>query len=699
MTEHQPYDTHEGQHGVKISYILKDQDRCVAASVGLMGWWAYKKRCARKKDFRLKKGLGAGNEALVRWNALTSDEQSVLIAAFGSPDAAYHPLDKYFEMDGEARAFYDNYRFDSDRQFLNEEQKKRYTLRASVLNALLLQKNARFTDHKKKGGSTRGVWVTLRRDVKYYEERCIQRYGYGHGLPSSDKLRQKLNEYTHNGTLNYACLIDGRAKNQNAQAATPEMIELWMAIYAGQKGYKPNHIEVARTYQNFLVGKTTIVNNETGELYSCYEECYRPVTARTILRYQSQWQNKIGSHLKRTGNIQQYKGIYIPPKSRKAPAYAGTIISVDDRQSSFEYGVGKRMWYYLGIDVGSQAITAWTWGDSKEGIILDFYKQMVANYHSWNTPLPYELEGEMSLNSSFINTFLANGAMFQRVRIEANNARGKIIERFFREIRYRYEKKIEGHRPRPFAKDEANQISGEKKIYLTKQEIITIGMQIIKAWNDELHPNQKLHPGMSRWDVFTEKQHPELENFPTNYAGILPHLGSETKTSMKAGRVLLQNELRWAAEDGQLLSGEKLVQVLRQIEGKEFTVRWLDKGMYGKGEVIKAFVYKDGKQVCELIGNEAQFAHGTLERTEQDKINYKLQDAYQKTVESYAKTIARGIDRVTVTETKERKTGGFVMPGLEIYEPPTEAAETLPPAKRATAQQHVPVISTIEDDY
>ena len=75
------------------------------------------------------------------------------------------------------------------------------------------------------------------------------------------------------------------------------------------------------------------------------------------------------------------------------------------------------------IDLGNEAFTCWVYGTSKEGIITDFYRQMVRNYAEWNLILPAELESEMSLNSSFVDTFLKEGNMFQYVRIEATQTR------------------------------------------------------------------------------------------------------------------------------------------------------------------------------------------------------------------------------------------------------------------------------------
>ena len=64
------------------------------------------------------------------------------------------------------------------------------------------------------------------------------------------------------------------------------------------------------------------------------------------------------------------------------------------------------MWFYLGVDLGSEAIVTWVYGTSKEGIILDFYRQMVRNYAMWGLPLPAEIECESNLNADYRDGFL-----------------------------------------------------------------------------------------------------------------------------------------------------------------------------------------------------------------------------------------------------------------------------------------------------
>ncbi|MDB5284057.1 MAG: hypothetical protein JWO06_3132, partial [Bacteroidota bacterium] len=83
-------------------------------------------------------------------------------------------------------------------------------------------------------------------------------------------------------------------------------------------------------------------------------------------------------------------GKYIPYGSMERPAYAGSIISVDDRQPPFKWGegAGNRMWFYMAQDLGSTAFTTWVYCDTKEVIIFLFYRQMFRNYAAWGLSLP-----------------------------------------------------------------------------------------------------------------------------------------------------------------------------------------------------------------------------------------------------------------------------------------------------------------------
>jgi hypothetical protein len=685
MAKNSPYQHYNNQIGVRISYILTDDDRNVAESVGLMGWWAYKKRCARKKDFRLKEGKGKGNEALVRWEAFDFEEQHVLIEAFGDPKVVAHPMEEYFNPDADALRFYTDFRFD-DGTHLKPEQIEIYTINASVLNAVVLLKNNRIAQRKMRGGKIKGIWESIISDVALFNNILKSKYnGKRHTLPNSTKLKQKLNEYKKTG---YASLVDGRNKNSNRQVVTAEMLQLWANIYAGQLPYKPNHKEVHAAYCQFLEGKVEIANTNTLKRYKPDPEVYNKVSVKTVFNHQNLWENKIGTHSKRSGDRQVYTGLYIPHHNLDLPECAGSILSIDDRQPKFKAKeTGKRIWFYNAIDIASGAFTCCVYGLEKKDIILKFYKQLVSNYATYQKKyginMPYELECESSLNSSFTDTFLQNGAMFQNVRIEANNARGKIIENRYRALSYEWEKKRFGYLSRPFAKDEANQASSEDTPLLPMNEIIDGCLRDIWAWNNSPHPNQELYPKKTRWQVFLHNQHKAIP--PTNWAGILPHIGECRESSMSAGIIRfkgVKRDTHMVGINGELALGDDLIKIMRQIEGCKVNVYFLEGD---KGEVLKALVYDmEGRMVCELMVDYT-YNRATLERTPEGELIRAKQSAYAATVQKFRKEVVSGIDKISIYDNTNfleqiENTNGeiFEMPGISHYKPSEGMADVLP---------------------
>lgn len=663
-----PYEIHENQIGVRLSYLISDADKRSPYSLGVMSYDAYKQRASRTPGFRLKEGRGKGNEALVSWKCLPPDWQSICREKLGNPEADYNPLQKYFQISPDAKAFYDTYQFEND-EYLTAKQRGQYTINASVMEAVIALKANRSAQRKSRGGNLKGLWDGLAADVVSFQDHLKQMGHIPHSLPSSTK-RLKM-RYDAFRKFSYESFVDGRNNNSNAQLVTPQMIELWQNIFAGQRNRKPTYIEVALRYQAFLEGTLEIINNNTAELFDPAADHYRPASESTIYNYQSAWAQRAGSHAVRSGDRQKFKSAYEPWHRLEQPKFAGSMISIDDRQPPFEYATGKRMWFYNAIDLGSEAFTCWVWGETKEGIILEFYREMVRLYNLWGMSLPHEMECEMSLNSTFADNLLQNGAMFQRVRIEANNARGKRIEAYYRSLRYDYEKDEEGWLARPFALAESNQKGSDKVPQLPKDEIVEIALRNIQKWNNTLHSNQDLHPGMTRWEVFMAKQHPELK--PTNWLGILPHIGYSQRSSMKLGRIILQGKHRVVGFDGEVALGERLIGILKRIEGKEVLVNWLDDH---EGQMLKAHVYDlAGNLICDLLG-DLGYSRSTLERTEDGDRNREIMSAYTATVQGYIKKTSKAIEPITILEKPKAEKPGFVMPGLRTYR--TERTENEP---------------------
>jgi hypothetical protein len=404
---------------------------------------------------------------------------------------------------------------------------------------------------------------------------------------------------------------------------------------------KPTATKVSRQYEGFLTDYVEVINNSTGEMYDPKE--FPKLSQATIKNYLAKWTSKVGTHTIRSGNRQVWMSKFRPYHDMIQPKFSNSIISVDDRQPPFEYAKGKRMWFYNAIDLGSEAFTTWVYGQNKEGIIIDFYQQMVRNYTEWGFNLPAELEGEMSLNSSFLNTFLQEGNMFQFTHIEANNARGKRIEAYYRPLRYDLEKEREGWLARPFALSEPNQ-SGAKPQPFVPYDLLAEGcLKDIETWNNMEHSKIK---GKTRWEVFTEMQNPDVK--PTNWRAFLPYLGFKTETSCNVGQIALNNKKYLIGENGKLAYSNRLTNLMDQIEGKELDVYWLDGN---DGEIMKALVYLRGTDrcVCEAVAKPAH-NKAQIERTPEDAANYTAMAKYVSSVDAYIKGQKNKVDRVTVID-------------------------------------------------
>ncbi len=652
------YDTYHNKIGVKLSYLLSDIDKCSDNSLAVISYVAYEKRVQRNPAFRLKKGLGKGNEVLISWEHIP-EWQAQCKARFGNPEVATNPLEKFYKQDAKTTRFFTDYRFDDDGAYLKPSQQKQYTVNANVMQAIIGLKSYRSLKRKSGNGSLAPLWQSLANDAYTFNDILKTKYNCQHTLGTSEKtIRTRYASFIKDGLVS---IIDGRNNNQNAQIVTPEMLSLWCNIYAGQRNYKPTYIEVSKAYDSFLDGTLDIMVNETAEAYNHTLPCYRPASEATVYAYQSAWESRVSTHALRSGDRQKFMGLYEPYHKLKMPEFAGSMISVDDRQPPFEYEKGKRLWFYMGVDVASGAITTWVYGNSKEGIVEEFYRQMVRNYTMLNKKIPYELECESSLNASYKETLLQNGAMFQSVRIEANNARGKFCERVWGQQRYGDEKKRAGWIGRPFAKNEANQRGPGKIEIIPKNVIIENCIEDIQNRNNALHPNQDLYPGLTRWDVFEDKQHPDLT--PTNWAGILPHIGHKTKTSMKVGRINLQGQACVVGFDNEVALGERLINVMKKIEGETVNVYWLDDN---HGNVLKAIVYDmQGTQICEVLSTLA-YQRSTLERTGNDAENRTIMSAYAATVLGYINRNAKKIERVTIVETPQPKSNRFSAAALGL---------------------------------
>lgn len=641
-----PYEYHNDQLGVQARFLFSGKN-AAHDSLNLIGERGLQKRIEKGYLHRLRPN-GPNTPMLVAWLTLPPTWQRLLIEAFGEPakQQGQRWFAKHYQRDTAALAFYLAYRLGDDKP-LPDAAIEEYTLNASVLNTVQrvyhnrsgLVRSMKGTPnamHNPVKGTVTTVWEIVAGECNRFRD--IQ----AHTLPSNPaRLRHKLREYKKGS---YQALIHGNWCNKSALKVDDQVIALLNAMFA-DVAEKPTATEVARRYDGFLDGYVEVINHESGELYA--PESFPKLSTATVTNYLAKWVNKVGTHTLRSGDRQKWLNRFKPAHQLKQPQYASSILSIDDRQPPFEYAKGKRVWFYNGIDLGSEAITVWVYGTTKEGIIDDFYRQLVRNYAGWGLSIPAELEGEMSLNSKFLDTFLQEGSLFQHVRIEANNARGKRIEAYYGQLRYGIEKSRVGWIARPFATSEPNQ-AGPKEVPLVPYEDIVAGCKLdIQTWNNMEHSKVK---GKTRWEVFMERQHPDLK--PINWRAFLPWLGNKTETSCRLGTIRLRGEQYLLGIDGKLAFSDRLIRLMDQIEGQDVDVYWLDGN---DGKMLKALVYLRGsdRYVCDAMLKPA-YTRARIEQTPEDEAARTDMSKYVASVQGFINQRKREIDRVTVIDNRPR---------------------------------------------
>jgi hypothetical protein len=592
---------------------------------------------------------GNGRYAVTLFDTLRADAQQ----AIGDPRQIKHVFEKHYRVDNEARRFFSQYQF-SNGYYLTADHQDKYIVNASVVRAIMDFKAALERERKHKGLNTRGIDEVLRGHAITFQKTLQIKHNCQHTLPESLKrFKSCLNAFEKQG---YVSLISGKHGNDNSRKVTDDVMALLESMFAKSTG-KPSYTGVSRQYNKFLNGQIEIVNNGTCEVYNPSE--FLELSEYTIYKYLTSWKSSVGTALIRTGDRQKYIA-KLPYSSLNKPTKAGSLLSIDDRQPPFVMPDGKRIWLYIGMDVASGACVCIVAAKTKEYLILKFYRELVRNYAAWGLCLPDGLEAESSLNSSFKETFLAEGVMFQNVRIEANNAQGKIIENFNGRMRYGIEKAEQNWNARPFARKESNQAGNHKVEAMEFKEIVQLCFQNYETWNNMPHDTE---PNTCRWDYFLERQHPDLK--PINYKAILPHLGYKKDSSCNRGEIKLNNGEYLLGENGEVCIGDQLISLMERVEGRSVIIYWIDDH---DGKVLKALVYISNLLICEAVA-KPRFNRAPNEQTDDDRNAMAIMSAYRATVEAYGRRSKNAIEKVTIIDHTPKPERKFKMPGLKYYDP------------------------------
>lgn len=590
----------------------------------------------QKRGFGMKKYRSGcyKNEALIIFESLPKHIKNEL----HDPSSTQHVMEPHFCIDGDAVSFYQTHEFWDGSIIDDDKIIEQYAANASAINAVFKLMDARIAKIKSQNHLPKKIWQTLCEDAISFKDVMQKKYGISHNLPENYRRFQELCiRYKSGG---YSVLISGKHLNKNGAKVNDEVISILEQLFA-YIDYKPSFTEVSEAYDGFLNGYIQIINNNTGEMYD--NKSYPKLSKATVYRYLTEWKSKIATQTIRSGDRQKLMGKFKPYHSMDCPNYSGSLISIDDRQPPFEYAKKSRMWVYMGIDVHSECYVGWAYGKTKEGIILEFYRNLARNMYEWGVNMPAELECESSLNSSYKNTFLAEGSMFQFVRIEANNARGKIIERYNGILRNNKERKMKGWIARPFAQAEYLQANSEKKQYVPYDSLVAMILKEIEDWNNSPH---SIYKNKTRFEVFIEDQNPKIRK--TNWRGIIPSLGEKTRTSCNNGIVKFDNEEYLIGTSDKVATGDDLINLMNIVEGEDLDVYYLNDH---DGNVIKAYAYeRDGnKMYCQLV-KKPRYQRARIEQTDKDIEARVIMSSYVASIEAYNSKKRKSIDKVTVID-------------------------------------------------
>ena len=493
-------------------------------------------------------GLGGnGRRVLIEYESLPEkpvNYKALVVATYGDPYqyASLQPLRHLInrvDVKMKARDFYDRHEKPNGEP-LEDHLKDQYTKAATIMAMI---------DHcyENKNWLKKELKLEM---VKFWEVVGEMPETKAAKLPgSARKLRPWYDRWKEHG---HAGLVSGKVGNTNRLKADEAVVNLVLSLYTDKN--KPYQLDVYEYYRKFLNGKVEMVDTETGELYNPADfEELSPSTIKNIINKNREVVDKlrISAH--------EYNGRHRPYNSRTSPVFAFSKLTMDDRSIPFKLEDGKRIWaYYIG-DVASQCIVGRAFSRSNDdgsgkdrelfkASMMDMFRLIITK--GWG--MPAEIEVEHHISNTFVGKtnedgtltpdLLTNDFLYKYVTFcNPANPQQKRAEHIFRGIKYQKEKDLKGFIGRFYARLDSNRVNQDKALYkYAFQELQAEMNAAISDWNNDLHPNQSLYPGLTRWQVLESHQNPNLLqlHLPT----IVRYIGQFAATSINRTEVKAFND-------------------------------------------------------------------------------------------------------------------------------------------------------------
>lgn len=581
----------------------------------------YKQLASRGKINVVRNGRGQGGYALVEIATMPLRFRERIKRKYGDLEAEIlkNWFGTHFHVDAKAREFYTKFRFENG-ESLPPERIQEYTVNASVIEAVLAVMADRVLMRKAmKGGPVN--WGEMCGAISYYQSE------FGHTLPlSANRFKKRVHDFKAHG---YESLISGKFLNQNRRKVTYGLERLLLAIDAQPE--QPFNTTVWEQYTQFLQGDLELFDPETGEVLNpadFTDKDGNPIvlSPTTVAAYLNKPANKA---LRAKLHMSQwdFNNSYRPYHLRHAGEYSLSKVSLDDRDLPRPMKDGVRVKAYYAYDVVSGAVVGYAYNRLKTAeLFLDCMRNMFQTLDRGGMYIPAELEVEHHLVSDFADGLMQAGVVFPLIRwCNPGNSREKRAEHFNRQKKYGVEKLTQAGIGRWWARLEVNRPK-EEKVYdeknntwkvkaYTFDELVADDIRAIGEYNNQLHPNQKRYPGMTRWDVLCRTQNPDLR--PWDKAVLYRYIGEHTETTIRQNAYLTVNY-----EQYRLSSPE----VIGRLAARNYKVDayWLADA---DGKVDEVYIYQNGRLVdtCKRV---VRYNEATAEQTEADKAAYTEQAKY-----------------------------------------------------------------------
>lgn len=478
--------------------------------------------------------------ALVDYNSIPDRFKKKIIEKLGrDPEKIAEErsgLASQIKPDYEAREYFTSYRL-TDGRTLSQETITEYLNNAEILNTIGHIAGNRAGKRRAMGGSTNNIWDNLASQVTAIKKDRT------HSLPENPRrLKEKWEKYHAEG---YISLVHRGFDNDNSRKVSDKVEGLIMSLYANKD--KPYGSTVHDLYLQFLGGALELYDITTGEVLDrndFFDKKGNPIviSESSIWNYINMPRNRAIVDKIRSGRF-EYINSQRPHYHRHSPFFSLSKISMDDRDLPRKMPDGTRVKAYYAYDVASGAVIGAAYSKSKDtNLFLGCVTNMFRFIEREGLGMPIEVEVEHHIVRQFDEDLMKAGIVFPFVRWCApGNSQEKRAEHFNKAKKYGYEKKYQAGIGRWYAKLEANRVNYDKvpsetndtykEKFYAYDDLVADDLEIIRKYNNDLHPKQNKYRGMTRMDVLRHHANPDAK--PIKREIIIRYIGEHTATSIR----------------------------------------------------------------------------------------------------------------------------------------------------------------------